>query len=640
MSGRSGRPGARSASGGAPPLAQAVGGPASGRRGSRRGPGGPRRATRSWVALARRPSLDHAAQHDGAETAAATARRCSATSSSRRSVPSARPRRRSGTGGRRRRRRRRPPRAARTSQPSPLAAWRTRPGALDHGVDGGVDPPGVGPVQCRERRRRGPPGPAGPRAGARSRCTRSSRRCRARLTADGDWLTWWVTHPTYQSSSWRRPFLTTAAAARLGLDRHHRVDEGGGVDHSQRLAQVAAPPGHRRVRPGRARRARARAGAAGRPRPGAAAPPRRSRPSPGRGRPWGRRRAPIPSAGSLPRCVLPAQTVSDADGGGADVAASVARSERRRGARPLRKSVPVARPGFITSNGTPARASRRARRPGSGCPTTTSYDAVEQAAAVDDPEVHDARPGPGARSKCWPMMSVSVRISGRPSAVADLERRRRRPRSGPSASKPTWTVRALPAQQVRALGDARVLDTEPGRKRTGRSPHPGRAAAAAFASLGAAGAGRRRCPPGRRSTCRGPRPRAAAPGRCAPPRRAHPRRPSRRRLRTTARSQIERTWSGECETKRMVRPSSWNRLMRSMHLRWKRSSPTASTSSIDQDVGVHVDGHGEAQPDVHARGVELDLVVDELLELGEGDDVVEDPVDLAACDMPSIEPFR
>ena len=48
-----------------------------------------------------------------------------------------------------------------------------------------------------------------------------------------------------------------------------------------------------------------------------------------------------------------------------------------------------------------------------------------------------------------------------------------------------------------------------------------------------------------------------------------------------------------------------------------------------QDVGVDVDGHGEAEPDVHARGVELHLVVDELLELGEVHDVVEDAVDLA-----------
>ena len=38
--------------------------------------------------------------------------------------------------------------------------------------------------------------------------------CRARLTADADWLIWWVTQPTYQRSSERMPFLTTAPAAR------------------------------------------------------------------------------------------------------------------------------------------------------------------------------------------------------------------------------------------------------------------------------------------------------------------------------------------------------------------------------------------------------------------------------------------
>ena len=45
----------------------------------------------------------------------------------------------------------------------------------------------------------------------------------------------------------------------------------------------------------------------------------------------------------------------------------------------------------------------------------------------------------------------------------------------------------------------------------------------------------------------------------------------------------------------------------------------------EQDVGVDVDGDGEAEPDVHARRVELHLVVDHPLDLvaGEVDDVVE-----------------
>ena len=41
-----------------------------------------------------------------------------------------------------------------------------------------------------------------------------------------------------------------------------------------------------------------------------------------------------------------------------------------------------------------------------------------------------------------------------------------------------------------------------------------------------------------------------------------------------------------------------------------------------QHLGIHVDGHREAQPHEHARAVELHLVVHELLELGEAHDVV------------------
>ena len=56
-------------------------------------------------------------------------------------------------------------------------------------------------------------------------------------------------------------------------------------------------------------------------------------------------------------------------------------------------------------------------------------------------------------------------------------------------------------------------------------------------------------------------------------------------LSTTPRSQMLRTVSAEWVTSRMVRPSFWNCLTRSMHLRWKRSSPTASTSSITRTSG-------------------------------------------------------
>ena len=52
-----------------------------------------------------------------------------------------------------------------------------------------------------------------------------------------------------------------------------------------------------------------------------------------------------------------------------------------------------------------------------------------------------------------------------------------------------------------------------------------------------------------------------------------------------------------------------------------------------QDVGIHVDRDGEAEADVHARGVVADRVVDEVFDTGEGNDVVE-----LAVDLPGGEP--
>ena len=50
----------------------------------------------------------------------------------------------------------------------------------------------------------------------------------------------------------------------------------------------------------------------------------------------------------------------------------------------------------------------------------------------------------------------------------------------------------------------------------------------------------------------------------------------------------------------------------------------------EQHVGVDVDGDREAEAHVHARRVVLHLLVDELLELGERDDVVEAGLDVRA----------
>ena len=47
-----------------------------------------------------------------------------------------------------------------------------------------------------------------------------------------------------------------------------------------------------------------------------------------------------------------------------------------------------------------------------------------------------------------------------------------------------------------------------------------------------------------------------------------------------------------------------------------------------QDLGVHVDGHGEGQPHHHAAGIGLHRLVDELADLGERFDVRVALVDL------------
>ena len=91
---------------------------------------------------------------------------------------------------------------------------------------------------------------------------------------------------------------------------------------------------------------------------------------------------------------------------------------------------------------------------------------------------------------------------------------------------------------------------------------------------------------------------------------------------TMTRSQFWRITSVAWLTTTMVRPSRWNFLTWSRHLRWNDGVADGQHLVDQQHVGLHVDGHREPEPDVHARRVELDLVVDEVLELGEGDDVV------------------
>src|SRR5262249_44849051 len=62
------------------------------------------------------------------------------------------------------------------------------------------------------------------------------------------------------------------------------------------------------------------------------------------------------------------------------------------------------------------------------------------------------------------------------------------------------------------------------------------------------------------------------------------------------------------------------------HFRWKAASPTASTSSIKVDqenLWLEVDGDRERQADIHATRVVLGGGIDELLDLGEVNDLVE-----------------
>ena len=58
-----------------------------------------------------------------------------------------------------------------------------------------------------------------------------------------------------------------------------------------------------------------------------------------------------------------------------------------------------------------------------------------------------------------------------------------------------------------------------------------------------------------------------------------------------------------------------------------------------QHVGIDVDRDGESQPHVHAGRVGLDRRVDELLHLGEVDDLVEAPRRPRASSRPSMMPL-
>ena len=83
-------------------------------------------------------------------------------------------------------------------------------------------------------------------------------------------------------------------------------------------------------------------------------------------------------------------------------------------------------------------------------------------------------------------------------------------------------------------------------------------------------------------------------------------------------------------TNRIVRPASSQPRELVEALLLERRVADRQHLVDQQDVGVDLDRDREREPDVHARGVVLELEVDELLELGERDDVVE-PLPRLAC---------
>ena len=58
-----------------------------------------------------------------------------------------------------------------------------------------------------------------------------------------------------------------------------------------------------------------------------------------------------------------------------------------------------------------------------------------------------------------------------------------------------------------------------------------------------------------------------------------------------------------------------------------------------QDLGVGLDGEGEGEPHLHSRREVLEPVVDELLQAGEADDLVEQAAQLGRL-KPRMEPLR
>ena len=93
-------------------------------------------------------------------------------------------------------------------------------------------------------------------------------------------------------------------------------------------------------------------------------------------------------------------------------------------------------------------------------------------------------------------------------------------------------------------------------------------------------------------------------------------------------------------TKRTVRPSRGDLAHLAEALALERRVADREHLVDEQDLRLEVGGDGEGEPHVHAARVALDRGVEELLDLGELDDLVEARGRSRARRMPRIAPFR
>ena len=93
-------------------------------------------------------------------------------------------------------------------------------------------------------------------------------------------------------------------------------------------------------------------------------------------------------------------------------------------------------------------------------------------------------------------------------------------------------------------------------------------------------------------------------------------------------------------TNRTVRPAFGDVLHLAQALLLERGVADGEHFVDDQDLRLQVGGHRESQPHVHPAGVALDRRVEELLDLGEVDDLVELAPDLRPRACPRIAPLR